>query len=110
MAQRPLPTCAERPVAKVGEGQLRSAVLVARRRHQLVDVLLQVELEGEIAEEGKKRNHRQPALQPVPMEVAVDSDEWVHCMNTLMLILATVSSPTRVSQRAMVTLPKVMPI
>jgi hypothetical protein len=34
-----------------------------------------MELKGEIAEEHKKRNHRQPALQPVPMEIAVDTNK-----------------------------------
>ena len=35
--------------AQVGEGQFRRTVLILRRRHQFVDVLLQMDTGGEIA-------------------------------------------------------------
>ena len=43
---------------QVGKGQLCRTVLILRRGHQLVDVLLQMKLCGKVPEESKKGSHR----------------------------------------------------
>ena len=43
---------------QVGKGQLRRTVLILRRGHQLVNVLLQMKLYGKVSEESKKGSHR----------------------------------------------------
>ena len=46
---------------QVGKSQFRRTVLVFRRRHQLVDVLLQMNTGGKPTEHNKKDSHRCPA-------------------------------------------------
>ncbi len=42
------------------EGELRRAVRVLRRRHELIQVFFEVDAGGKEPEENKQRNHRQP--------------------------------------------------
>ena len=54
---------------QIGKGQLRRAVLILRRWHQLVDILLQAYLQGKIAEEEEHPHHQQPEYWPMMTEI-----------------------------------------
>ena len=60
--------------AQVGKGQLGAAVLVLRRGHQLVDVLLQMNLQREPAQHAEQQQHRRPAHGTVAAEEAVNTN------------------------------------
>jgi hypothetical protein len=60
---------------QVGKGQLGSAILILRRRHQLVDILLQMNLHGKITKEQKQGSHRQPVDGAMVAEEGEQSDE-----------------------------------
>lgn len=54
-----------------GEGELRRAVGVLRRGHELVQVFFEVDAGGKEAEENKQRNHRQPESRAMIAEKVV---------------------------------------